>query len=154
MQDIKPLWICFGKEVKMAIWQVTIHLINKKGALNFLTENFRNSLNELELFLPEEKSWCKSIKQYGKLDSTCMEFYVEDDILEDEVMLRIDLRSITELLLEKISHFSIVNEMIIKYGDEELIPTVENFVRIIRQSDAKRFLENPEKYLRTLLDIS
>ena len=60
----------------MAIWQVAISLINKKGTLNFLTENFRNSLNELELFLPEEKSWCKSIKQYGKLDSTFMEFYV------------------------------------------------------------------------------
>lgn len=83
-----------------------------------------------------------------------MEFYVEDDILEDEVMLRIDLRSISELLLEKISHFSIVNEMTIKYGNEELSPTVENFVRIIRQSDAKRFIENPEKYLQILLDIS
>ena len=83
-----------------------------------------------------------------------MEFYVEDDILEDEVMLRIDLRSISELLLEKISHFSIVNEMTIKYENEELSPTVENFVRIIRQSDAKRFIENPEKYLQILLDIS
>ena len=130
----------------MAIWQVSMLLIKKENIPSCLGENLWNSLNELIAFFPEEKSWCKSIRQFGKLDSTCMEI----DLEEEEILLRIDLRNITQKQLEVIIRFADANELKIKYKNRVEDPTLSNFIDIFKLSDARRFINDPEGYLMQL----
>lgn len=135
------------KGENMAIWQVPILLTRKENTENYLDNNLCNFLDELQNFFPEEKSWCHSIIQYGKLDSTCIEIDIEDDV----IIVRIDLRNITKEQLEIIIKFAVSNELKIKYKSEAMEPNISNFIKILKTSDAYRFLDNPEKYLKSII---
>lgn len=135
----------------MAIWQVPISLISQKSTKKSKTVFF-NSINALSEVLPEEKSWCTSIKQYGNIDSTCLEIYFGNSV--PEVELRIDLRSITKEELSAIIDFANKNSYKAKYSDEILEPTLENFIKILSESDANQFVSNPHKYLKELSENS
>jgi len=130
----------------MAIWQVSVFLVKKEKIYSCSEINLWNMLDELIKIFPEEKSWCDSIRQFGKLDSTCMEIDVEDE----EILLRIDLRNITKEQLEIIMRFADSNGLKIKYENKVEEPTLSNFVNIFKASDAHRFLDNPEGYLKAI----
>ena len=61
----------------MAIWQVNLNFKIQKE-LNFFDTDFNNSLHALSNVLPETTSWSDSIKQYGLLDSTCIEILLDE----------------------------------------------------------------------------
>lgn len=146
MQATKLLRICSGLGEKMAVWQVTISLVKKEGVFSYSMSELWNSISELIEYFPEEKSWCDSIRQFGKLDSTCIEIDTECE----EITLRIDLRSITQGQLDAIIGFSNSNELKISYEEQIYEPTLGNFVQIIKASNAFRFLNNPKGFLRSI----
>lgn len=127
----------------MAIWQVSISLIKTDDFSGYKGREQLNGLNELSVCFPEEKSWCKSIIQFGKLDSTCIEIYIGENVIS----LRVDLRSVTQQQLETIIRFAISNELKIKYQNITKEPSFVNFIEIFISSDAYRFVNNPTAFL-------
>lgn len=126
----------------MAIWQVPINITGNENGLT----NTLNYPAELFNVLPEENSWCKSIRQFGHLDSTCLEI----DADENDILLRLDLRSVTKDQLKVIIEFVCVNEMKFKYKTETYDPSLDNLIFIIKESDSYRFLNDPNGFLETL----
>lgn len=137
----------------MAIWQVHLYLINPNGKIHLSSNTFIDSLKKFEKEFPEEKSWCESIKQYGSLDSTCMEIYFDENSA-DEISLRIDVRSITEYQLQVIIKFNESNGFIIRHDDMFYDSSINNLVAIIKGSKAVRFIMNPQGFLEKLSESS
>ena len=131
----------------MAIWQVSVFLVKKEKKNNSLGIELWNEIDKLNETFPEEKSWCDSIKQFGKLDSTCMEIDTEDE----EILLRIDLRNITKEQLEIIIQFAKSNDLKIRHENKIEELSISNLINIFKTSDAYRFLNNPERYLESIV---
>ena len=131
----------------MAIWQIPIRLVSAQGG-GVCFEKLAGT-TELATILPEEKSWCEKIKQYGALDSTCVELYCSENIIE-EISARIDLRNITKQQMEGICTFAAANGMWLVCGVQAYTPCVESFREIVAQSDAHRFLTDPQGFLDAL----
>lgn len=132
----------------MAIWQVPIRLSGRKALDKRTQAILFNSLERLAEALPKEKSWSNSILQYGALDSTCLEIDTESRRLDAH--LRIDVRTITQDQLKMIVEFANANELKVKYKGKAYEPAFDVFADIIRQSDANRFVNNPEDFLKSL----
>ena len=134
----------------MAIWQVSFVFVHKNGKIDYNEKHLLGTLEAIETILPQRKSWHKSIKQYGDLDSTCLEFFLNNEDVIEEVALRIDIRCITHDQLSLICCFARENNFLIKYGEDLFDPTVEKFIDIIKFSDAKRYIDDPMKFLKEL----
>ncbi len=130
----------------MAIWQVSIILVRNEKTKKYLDANLWKISEELMKFFPEEKSWSDSIRQYGDIDSTCIEIYAESD----EISLRIDLTNISKEQLDVIIEFAVSNDLKIKNENQIIEPTISNFISIMKDSNAYRFINNPEGYLKTI----
>ena len=130
----------------MAIWQATFELIKEKNILDCSKKEIWKIVNELIVFLPEEKSWCDSIRQFGKLDSTCIQM----DFENGEIFLRIDLRNITKKQLDMLVNFAESNALKIKHENTIEEPTIRNFVEILKSTEAYRFVRNPQVYLEAI----
>ncbi len=128
----------------MAIWQVALHYVKNGNHIDFSSPVFVSSLKKLEEFFPETKSWCKTIRQYGELDSTCIEFNID---YSDEISIRIDLRSISKNQLQELLNFAIYNGLSIKYNDTLYEASMDTLINIFRESNANKFLLDPEKFL-------
>ncbi len=133
----------------MAIWQCNIYLVPFEGEKLYYDEDFVKSLYEMKAFLPKEESWSKSINQYGMIDSTCLEFIVEGNTI-NEIHLRIDLRSITENDLNMICAFAQKNRLWVNKDEALIKPDYQNLINILRDSNAARFLKSPETYFANL----
>ena len=131
----------------MAIWQVSVFLVKKEKKNNSLGIELWNEIDKLNETFPEEKSWCDSIKQFGKLDSTCMEIDTEDE----EILLRVDLRNITKEQLEIIIQFAKSNDLKIRHENKIEELSISNLINIFKTSDAYRFLNNPERYIESIV---
>ena len=77
----------------MAIWQVSLELITDT-TLSFSEPTFSESVQKLAEVFPEEKSWCAFIKQYGNIDSTCIEISLKDSVVEN-ISLRLGLLNLS-----------------------------------------------------------
>ena len=130
----------------MAIWQIAFRFIFEK-ALRFCDPVFQNSLLEFQQEFPEESSWSNTIRQYGKLDSTCMEIDVDSHGDVISICFRINLSCISKQQLELICHFAENNEFLIEYNDVLYEPTFANLLEICKMSPAYRFLKDPVTYL-------
>lgn len=120
---------------------------------NLMDPAFSNSLHELSVSFPEEKSWCLSMKQFGKIDSTCLEISFNDDFVVEEILLRIDLRCISEFELQKICDFAHANFLKVEFQGSLCDATIKNFMNILKKSNASRFIRNPEGYFREISNI-
>ena len=133
----------------MAIWQVPFILKSLNKDLLCTDKTFLNSLKELEKFLPERNSWCKTYKQQGEIDSTVIEFDVSEEKI-DNIYLRIDLRCIKQQQLKGICFFSSKNDLTMEYEDILYDVNFENFIEIFKISSANKFLKSPEVFLNDL----
>ncbi len=131
----------------MAIWQVALHYIKNGNHIDYSASAFISSSKNLEEFFPETKSWCKTIRQYGELDSTCIEIDIDNG---DEISIRIDLRNISKNQLQVLLNFAIHNDLFIKYNDALYDPCMDTFITIFRESEANKFIKNPENFLKEL----
>lgn len=132
----------------MAIWQVSLHLVNDNGQICYFDSDFQKSLQLLEITLPEEKSWCPSIKQFGKIDSTCLEIDCSSDGHIEEFSLRIDLRNITKPQVDIICEFANQNNLVIQHKNQTFECTTESISHILRQSEGMAFVKNPVQFLQ------
>ncbi|MBQ8732154.1 MAG: hypothetical protein IJY82_04930 [Oscillospiraceae bacterium] len=132
----------------MAIWQVACSLIPCKKK-NFLLSSLR-SLCELAEALPEEKSWSSSIRQYGDLDSTCVEIFTKDGLKIDTISFRLDCQNISLEQIKVICNFAKANNLKILYKRRKYEADIGALKEIIIKSEAHRFLSDPEDFLRNL----
>jgi hypothetical protein len=138
----------------MAIWQFECMIIPSGNVImNIFSEEillwkaesleaFRENIKKI---FPLEESWSKDIEQYGKIDGTCIKFLHEKEMVE--VLLRLDLRSLSRQNFEEI--FGMVGEVDgqILYQEKLYHPDFNEIIKLVRESDAARFCENPEEYL-------
>ena len=129
----------------MAIWQVPIFLVKEENILKCSEKHFFESLDGIKRILPEEKSWSESIRQFGNIGSTCLEIFY-NDLGEDEIKLRLDLRNITKAHLQEIIRFANENELKLNYENELYEATMTNFKVIIKNSVAYKFVSNPKEF--------
>ena len=130
----------------MAIWQCTLFLVPLKKEINCFDNDFEKSLEKIKSILPEKKSWCKDIKQYGNLDSSCLEICTNGDVIDD-ISLRIDLRNITPNDLKLICEFAKTNNLLFESNNKLFDSNLQNLISILKSSTANRFLTNSKEYL-------
>lgn len=145
MLAIRHRLICYGlsEGEYMAIWQFEFAVVNSKiNTLNMLNDN-------KPFFLQEHKSWCSTTIQYGCLEETCIEFSLTDSVVE-EILCRIDVRSLSKELIDNIiAYINDINGFILV--DEVVYPPEsKQLVRLILESTALRFVENPIDFLNSL----
>lgn len=110
----------------MAIWQTYFSLNNDQRQIILHDEQLK-SVTELSLLFPEKTSWSKNIRQFGDLDSTCIEFIYENIELSKgicEISVRLDLRSITTEELQTICIFACKNDLLVNINDDYYDPTI------------------------------
>ena len=141
----------------MAIWQFDFYVVPKKNYIK--GEDFSNeyilswsqydiSLVEID-FLDKEKRWSNSIVQYGHIDETCIKFRYENKKLE-EISCRLDLRSISKVILNKIlDYIKNIDGMII-YEGNIYDPNVDDILNLIKSSKAYKFCKEPMKVFEEL----
>ena len=134
----------------MAIWQTVFYLYCTYGKIRM---DDINSIEKLSSRFPEKTSWSKNIRQFGDLDSTCIEFCydnIETSNEIEEISVRLDLRSLTEEQVKSICSFACDNNLLARSNEDVLEPTVDGLKKIIKQSDACRFIKDPEQFLREI----
>ena len=139
--------------ITMAIWQANFSLINPDGMISLENEKSVNSIGKLCSCFPEKTSWSKNIRQFGEIDSTCIEFLYESIVESNdiyEIHVRLDLRSLTMEELKLICSFALENNLLVLVDSVFYEPTIPLLTDVIRNSDAHRFLSDPEGFLNSI----
>lgn len=144
----------------MALWQVEfISVPKEKIKRESIIDNIniidlwngyelkQDSIFEVEKVLKRTKGWSKNILQLGIIDETVIEILYDKDNIE-EITYRLDLRNINTRIMEVIVYFININNLAIIVNDKLYLNiTKESIVKIIKASDAYKFINNPEKFL-------
>lgn len=159
MQDIKILKIYYGV-INMALWQLEIMMVpREKVRIDTDIDNIdisnlwmgykikSESIDELENTLKRTKSWSEDIIQLGELSANVIEIFYSQKNIED-ITCRLDLRSIDVKILDVMLRFVDVNNLaIIVEKKVYLEPSRETLLEIIRESNAYKFIKNPQGFL-------
>ncbi|MBU3131868.1 hypothetical protein KPL40_05330 [Clostridium gasigenes] len=144
----------------MALWQVEFMIIpkdrlsyeNNIGEIDIPSlwigyQIKENSINEVEKVLKRSKSWSEDIVQLGDVSETVIELFYDGDMIE-EITCRLDLRNINIKTVDIILSFINTNNLAI-IVDKKIYTDINRqlVVDLIKESDAYRFLNNPEKFL-------
>lgn len=141
----------------MAIWQFDCYIIPKKN----VTANIGLESDEIFIwgkqtaaiekidFLEKQKSWSPKISQYGKSDETCIEFFYEKAILI-EIYCRLDLRSLSKKILEKILGYAQEIDGMIFYENKIYTPKIDEIVEVLKKSNANKFCQNPPHFFEEM----
>ncbi len=142
----------------MAIWQAVFYISLSKNYKKNINNEGAFLINDVELieenikiissnFL-EEKSWDKDTKQFGILDSTCMELtYYEDGV---EISCRIDLRNITKTQIETIIEFVLRIDGVFVCEEKEIVADYYKLIDFLKKTDAAKFCKNPVEFIRNI----
>ena len=153
----------------MAIWQFQFYFIPAEWASKaksnieslFSEEGFDTSLawkgysSDLDVesivqeLLPLGKSWHKDLTVYGDLDTTDIQIWKRDKVVES-IGVRLDLRQTSEKFLEQLINISKNLNFWLLFPELMLLekPDLNILITKIRESNAARFVNNPEKFLR------
>lgn len=141
----------------MAVWQFDCHIIPKKNVMkniSLLNDEIliwgKQSLAIEKIdFLKKQQSWSPKITQYGMMDETCIEFFYEKDILI-EIYCRLDLRTLTKKMLEKIlEYIQSINGMIL-YENKVYNPNMQELVEVLKKTSTYKFCQSPALFLEEL----
>ena len=147
----------------MALWQLEFSVIPKEKItedtnieeinISDLWNGYKieeSSINKVEEVLKRNKSWSEDIVQLGDVSETVIEIVYENEII-DEITCRVDLRNITKEIVEIILNFIDINNLAIIVNDKIYTNITKGLLRdIINESDAYKFINNPQKYLEEL----
>lgn len=143
----------------MALWQFDCMIIPDKNISLDVESDEILSWKEIELLLDIKKvlanilsyskGWSKDILIYGKEDGTCIKLLFENDTL-DEIILRLDLRSLTREMLSIILEFVKSINGHILYSGSIYIADMNAIIPLLKESDAGRFCMNPKDYFEEL----
>ena len=138
----------------MAIWQFYCNIVSVAKSIDKLSHDemisWRDILQpRLEIdFLQREESWTKNIIQYGNIDETCILFIYHEDNL-DEIQCRIDLRTISKQIFDKIIAYTQSIEAGFLIEDKIYPPEMESIVKVMMQSKAYQYCQNPLEYFKS-----
>ena len=136
----------------MALWHFECNIIPNRNKMDGLTEDEKKSWVDFNLakadigFLKREKSWSDDIVRFGTTDRTNIEFSYEDGML-DEIVCRLDLRSLTKKELDMLIEYVKVNNALFLVDDKACLPEKDVLVAVMEKSDANRFCLNPREYM-------
>lgn len=147
----------------MALWQVEFMMVPKdkiydnKSISSIDSSNLwsgyevnKDSIYELEKVLKRTKSWSDSIVQLGKISENVVEILYEGDMVE-EVTCKLDLRNLNTNILDVILRFICINNLAIIANKKVYEnPSRELLLKIIKESDAYKFIRNPQKFLEEI----
>jgi len=151
----------------MAIWQVsffviretklkTIDVMNVEANQDALlvwdeTQISIDSLEKISKVLPPTISWSENIKQFGEIESTCVNlFYSNNGTGNVEISCRLDIRSLSESEFLTIIDFINQNNGVILYEYEIYEATVNSLKNIITNSRSFKFCKDPKAFLDSL----
>lgn len=140
----------------MAIWQVCFFIIPRENTKYNLELDELISWKSVSFFEPyvdfleKSESWSKNIFQYGQIDSTCIMYIMESGYIE-EINCRLDIRSLTPILLKNILDFISKINGVIYYRGKVYDPNMEDVIGLIIDSDANKFCKNPRKFFDDLI---
>lgn len=141
----------------MAIWQFDCYIAPGRNADNNIKLEMEEmvawgkqdtSIERID-FLEKQESWSAEISQYGKEEETCIKFFYEDGVLEG-INCRLDLRSLTKEMLERILDYVRKIEGFIFYDNKIFPPNIEEIVELMKCSNANKFCQNPMNYFGDL----
>ena len=136
----------------MAVWQICFSLIDSNKTKNsddiVYWDNEPNNVYDIS-FLPLAESYSNDIIQYGDLQNTCIELLKENNKVI-EISVRLDLREINENQIKSIINYINKIKARIYYQDDIISPTPDDVYRIIKQSSAYSFCNNPTKFIYDL----
>lgn len=147
----------------MALWQVELMIIPKERIIeNTNVEEINiadlwngnkikeNSINQVEQVLKRNKSWSEDIVQLGDTSETVIEIVYDNDMIE-EITCRLDLRNITKKIVETILNFIDINNLAVIVNNKIYTNLTKGLIiDIVNESDAYKFIKNPEKFLEEL----
>ncbi|WP_300383058.1 hypothetical protein [Clostridium sp.] len=147
----------------MALWQVEFMIIPKEkiiGNTNVQEINIadlwngykikENTINQVEKVLKRNKSWSEDIVQLGDTSETVIEIVYDNDMIE-EITCRLDLRNITKKIVETILNFIEINNLAVIVNNKIYTNLTKGLIiDIVNESDAYKFINNPEKFLEEL----
>lgn len=141
----------------MAVWQADFLVVptkeNSSDKENCIEHNNTwININEIETsvenvtgILIEEKSWSDDIRQFGKIDSTCLELLYDKGIIE--IRCRFDLRSPRRIEFESIINFVSAIKGVFCYQSQKIEASNSKMFEFLSHSDEARFCENPEEFI-------
>ena len=151
----------------MAIWQYQVKMVPRSD-FEDKREIFLNNIDDfytkitgwelsklhtdiLNEYLNREKHWSNSAILWGEEESTNVELFLQESIVE-EISFRIDLREEqVKSYLQLIIDFSKLNDTVILNINDELIePTKKCLLDDIKKSVCYKFVSNPQKFINDL----
>ena len=147
----------------MALWQIEFIIIPREKIIeNTNVEEINSadlwngykikecSINQVEQVLKRNKSWSEDIVQLGYTSETVIEIMYDNDRIE-EITCRLDLRNITKEIVETILNFIDINNLAVIVNNKIYTNLTKGIIiDIINESDAYKFIKNPEKFLEEL----
>jgi hypothetical protein len=130
----------------MAVWQKSFYLEVGNSALTV-----DDLLPHLDGALP--RAWGGEDHQtWGKTDTNDFHVsWVKDTRIVEEIRFRIDLRSVDRSFIDLVLGIAKRFDLHLKLIHVELRdPTFENVMRALDESDAKRFVQDPLKFIEGL----
>ena len=133
----------------MAIWQISFYAVERNKTIQdedicYWEKEPANARSIV--FLTQCESWSNDIIQYGNDQSTCIELFLEEQRVV-EIEIRLDLRSITYLILNDVLNYITNLDALIYYENSLIEPTITNFKSLIVRSAAYKFCNNPLKFI-------
>ena len=138
----------------MAIWQFYCNIVSVTKSIDKLSHDEMISWRDMPQprldidFLQQEESWAKNIVQYGNIDETCIQFIYHEDNL-DEIQCRIDLRTISKPMFDKIIAYVQNIEACFLIEDKIYPPETESIVKTMMQSKEYQYCQNPLEYFKS-----
>jgi len=135
----------------MAVWQFQCNIIPLRENMDKLSRDEIVTWKDIAQpainidFLERERGWSTDIVQYGKTDETCIEFYYDEDKLE-EIDCRLDLRTLTKNNLIQIVKYVQSIKACFFVDDKAYLPQLEIMIELMKQSRANQYCKNPLEY--------
>lgn len=155
----------------MALWQFVFNLIPSSAAtvngvvaarmsrdqldaieLNFSPSTVEAIVKRVAMLLPEKQSWASDLRIWGDEKTDDVQIGFRGTTIED-AQFRINVAELSLPLVGGICALARAFDCVLATRNGAIIPPYsETLVRAIRQSDAARFVSNPEDYLREAIE--
>jgi hypothetical protein len=156
----------------MATWQFDIDLLPRKQLLT-LFGDVPSILNEglldtaakwreqrlptdcesrISKILPEDRSWSPQIRMWGEENGNRISLVYDDAGNRDAISVRIDVRNPNTQFFEDIVEFAnSIDAVFLVIEDFQILdPGVDSLVMRMNQSNAYRFVEDPNEFLESI----
>lgn len=141
--------------VSLAVWQFPCNIIPMREKFDKLSRDEMLTWKGIPQptveigFLEKGNSWSPNIILYGNTEETCIEFFYDQDELED-IFCRLDLRTLTKKNLINIVKYVQDIGACFLVDDKVYQPELEVMIDVMKQSAANRYCKNPIEYLGSI----